>query len=187
MGNSDRVCQVALLASVEPAACAAAFFHQPSAPPSCSSLLDPRSLLATPSLDVLAYVLGDILDPNASVFDATWYISSGEGACVPRRRPAWPESCVGSALWRPRRCALAPCFFSSHYNLSPCFAGDYTADSNVIVTGNAVPKRRSTLFDEAVSIPEPSQVRPWPSSCLRLTCLCNPGTRATLHDTPSAL
>lgn len=32
------------------------------------------------------------------------------------------------------------------------------ADSNVFISGMVVPKRRSTLFDQAVSIPEPSQV-----------------------------
>jgi hypothetical protein len=44
-----------------------------------------------------------------------------------------------------------------HTNLS---IGDYVADSNVFLSGKVVPKRRSTLFDQAVSIPEPSQVRP---------------------------
>lgn len=35
---------------------------------------------ATCSLDVLAYVLGDVLNPSAAVYDErTWYISSGEG------------------------------------------------------------------------------------------------------------
>lgn len=38
---------------------------------------------ALASLDVLAYVLGDVLDPAAAVYDERlWYISSGEGMLV---------------------------------------------------------------------------------------------------------
>lgn len=34
------------------------------------------------SLDVLAYILGDVLDSSAPIYnDRTWYISSGEGPC----------------------------------------------------------------------------------------------------------
>ena len=46
-------------------------------------------VLATCSLDVLAYVMGDIFDANAYLYDnATWYVSNGHGTSWVCRKAA---------------------------------------------------------------------------------------------------